>query len=160
MNHEVSRLNKLLSLAVMICGSMTTSGVLLPAVAQTSDVETRDFFESKVRPLLAEHCFRCHSMKAETLRGELYLDNRDRLLKGGQSGAVVLPGDPENSLLVQAIRWEELKMPPSGRLTENQVAVLVRWVKLGAPWPEESQQSSQVEADIVDWDPGLEPDCA
>lgn len=151
-NHEVSRLNKLLSLAVMICGSMTTSGVLLPAVAQTSDVETRDFFESKVRPLLAEHCFRCHSMKAETLRGELYLDNRDRLLKGGQSGAVVLPGDPENSLLVQAIRWEELKMPPSGRLTENQVAVLVRWVKLGAPWPEESQQSSQVEADIVDWE--------
>ena len=140
-------------MAVLIYGLMAVLGVLLqPAVAQTSDLETLEFFESKVRPLLAEHCFQCHSLKAETLRGELYLDNRDRLLNGGQSGAVVLPGDPENSLLVQAIRWDGLKMPPSGRLTENQVAVLVQWVKLGAPWPEESQQSSQVEADIVDWE--------
>ncbi len=94
-----------------------------------------DFFETRVRPLLAEKCYPCHTGSE---MGNLRLDSKERLLKGGKSGPAVSPGDPEKSLLVQAItgRHERLKMPPTEPLKEAEVAILTEWVKSGAFWPE------------------------
>jgi hypothetical protein len=99
-----------------------------------ADVE---FFERKVRPLLAEHCWECHSAKTKH-RGGLYLDSRATLLKGGDNGPAVVPGAPERSLLVRLIGYQErIKMPPRSRLGDAQIADLTEWVRRGAPWPDD-----------------------
>ena len=98
-----------------------------------------EFFETRVRPLLAEKCYPCHSASE---MGNLRLDSKERLLKGGKSGPAVVPGDPEKSLLVQAItgRHERLKMPPTEPLKELEVSILTEWVRAGAFWPEPPQE--------------------
>jgi hypothetical protein len=98
-----------------------------------------DFFETRVRPLLAEKCYPCHTASE---MGNLRLDSKERLLKGGKSGPAVVPGDPEKSLLVQAItgRHERLKMPPNEPLKEGEISVLTEWVREGTFWPEPLQQ--------------------
>ena len=97
-----------------------------------------DFFETRVRPILAENCYKCHSRQAERVKGGLFLDSRDGVLKGGESGPALVPGDPEKSLLIKAVRYTDpdLQMPPKGKkLTDAQVADLVAWVRMGAPDP-------------------------
>src|SRR4051812_31422732 len=97
-----------------------------------------EFFESKIRPVLVENCYKCHSEKAEKLKGALYLDTKDGVLKGGDNGPAIVPGDPEKSLLIKAIRYtdENLQMPPKGKkLSKEQVADFEAWVKMGAPDP-------------------------
>jgi cytochrome c553 len=98
-----------------------------PAAAQ--------FFEARVRPVLAENCFRCHGDKKQ--KGGLRLDSLANMLAGGDQGPVIAPGHPEKSLLIKAIRQEdpELKMPPTKKLSAKQIADLTQWVKIGAPWP-------------------------
>ena len=91
------------------------------------------FFEEKVRPILAEHCYKCHG--SEQQKGSLRLDIPEMALAGGESGPVIVPGKPEESPLVEAIRWESLEMPPSGKLSPTQIATLTEWVRLGAPMP-------------------------
>ncbi|MEN9675360.1 MAG: hypothetical protein RIS76_1256 [Verrucomicrobiota bacterium] len=105
-----------------------------PTPAQT------EFFEKRIRPLLVESCHRCHSAGADPLKAGLRLDSRNGLLKGGESGAVVIPGHPEQSRLVEALTWEnpDLQMPPRRRLTAAQVADVAAWIRDGAPWPQES----------------------
>ncbi len=95
-----------------------------------------DFFETKVRPVLVEHCYPCHSAQAGKQRGGLRLDTRDGLLKGGDSGPALVPGKPSASLLVKAIRHvDDLKMPPKSKLPDAAVADLVDWIRRGAPDP-------------------------
>jgi hypothetical protein len=93
------------------------------------------FFEKKVRPILADTCFRCHGEMKQ--KGSLRLDSRAALLTGGDQGPVLVPGQPENSLLIKAISYAnpELKMPPSKKLPREQIEALTQWVKMGAPWP-------------------------
>lgn len=99
-----------------------------PSVSQASD-----FFENKIRPILANNCYDCHT-SAEM--GGLRVDSRERLLQGGKSGAAIVPADPEKSLLIQAVRQTgDLKMPKGGKLKADEVAALVEWVKAGAVWP-------------------------
>ncbi len=100
--------------------------------AGPTDQEVR-FFEEHVRPVLAEHCFKCHG--PETQKGELRLDSRPSLLAGGESGPAIAPGKPGESLLVEAIRYESLEMPPDGKLAADQIASLTKWIEMGAPWP-------------------------
>src|SRR5215831_16804693 len=92
------------------------------------DAAGLEFFEQKIRPILVEKCYSCHSAGAEKLKGNL---------KGGDLGPSVVPGDPERSLLIKAVRWtdDDLKMPPKKRLPAEQVADLEAWVKRGAPDP-------------------------
>jgi hypothetical protein len=100
-------------------------------------------FTEKIQPILRENCFKCHSHSSEKIKGGLVLDSRDAVLTGGDTGPAVTPGDPEKSLLIEAVRYanEDLQMPPKGKkLTEEQVALLTEWVKQGAPWPEEKGQ--------------------
>ncbi len=96
-----------------------------------------EFFEKKVRPVFVAHCFNCHSANTNS-RGGLRVDDRNGLIAGGDRGPAVVPGDPEKSLLMQAIRHthRELKMPPKEQLTEEQIADVARWIKDGAAWPE------------------------
>lgn len=73
-----------------------------------------EFFEKRVRPLLAEHCDSCHSVTAEKLQVGLLMDSRTALLEGGDSGAAIAPGDVDGSLVIEAVRYESYEMPPNG----------------------------------------------
>ena len=91
------------------------------------------FFENEVRPLLVKRCYECHS--AEEASGELRLDSLAAMLQGGESGPAIVPGKPDESLLVEAVRYESLEMPPDEKLPDAEIAILTRWIALGAPWP-------------------------
>jgi hypothetical protein len=95
------------------------------------------FFESKIRPVLVTSCYKCHSASAEKIRGGLLLDTREGIRKGGDSGAAVVPGNLEESVLVQAIRFQDddLQMPPKQKLPDEVIADFERWVAMGAPDP-------------------------
>jgi hypothetical protein len=92
------------------------------------------FFESKIRPVFADNCFKCHGETKQ--KGSLRLDSLAGMLAGGDQGPVLVPGKPEQSLFIKAIGYaEELKMPPTKKLPPQQIADLTHWVKMGAPWP-------------------------
>ncbi len=118
--------------------------------AFADDPAALEYFEKKVRPVLAEHCFKCHSVREKKSRGGLLLDSRDALLRGGDNGAVVVPGHPAKSRLVEAIGYQnvDLRMPPRGKLPEGAVADLTAWVKMGAPWPREEGPRAAVKTDF------------
>ena len=100
--------------------------------------EAREFFEKKIRPVLVEHCYECHSATTtKKLGAGLRLDSRAALLKGGESGPALVPGKPEESLLIRAVRYadKEFQMPPKYQLRAAQIADLTAWVKMGAPDP-------------------------
>jgi hypothetical protein len=104
------------------------------AAEKKPSAEAVAFFESKVRPVLAENCVNCHGAKKQ--RGGLRLDSRAAALAGGDRGPALAPGRPDQSLLLKAVRHEDdLKMPPKSKLPREQVAALTRWVQMGAPWP-------------------------
>jgi hypothetical protein len=110
-----------------------------PAVRadEKADHEGVEFFEKRIRPLLIKHCYECHSTGAKKLRGELRLDTRDGVRKGGASGPAVVPGDPAKSLLVKVVNHTDPaeRMPPKGPLAAAEIADLEAWVKRGAPDP-------------------------
>ena len=114
------------------CGSFVLLAATAPGLfAQPAG--DADFFESRIRPLFAQKCQACHS---ETHMGGLQLDSREHFLKGGKSGPIVVPGDPNASLLVKALRYDaNPKMPPGGKLPADQIAAVETWVKAGAVWP-------------------------
>lgn len=132
--------------------------VLIAAVASGSTradeksptAEQLEFFEKDVRPLLAKHCYECHSAGAKRIEAKLLLDSRAAQLEGGDSGAAIVPGDPDKSLLIQAVRYESYEMPPTGKLHERDVETLVRWVSMGAPWPKEVAPTA--DADLKEFD--------
>ena len=105
------------------------------------------FFKDKIRPILTQNCYACHTDSAMGAMGQLRVDSREALLKGGGRGPAIVPGDPEKSLLIEAVRQTgALKMPMGGQLTEQQVADLVAWVKMGAPWDPEEHAEPTVPA--------------
>lgn len=112
--------------------------LLIPqvAVAQPSPADV-EFFEARVRPLLIKHCSECHSRQAKTVQGGLRLDHPDGLKRGGESGPAVVPGKPDESRLIAAVRYKnpDSQMPPAGKLTDVEIEVLVAWVQRGAAFP-------------------------
>jgi hypothetical protein len=112
-----------------------------PAAAPALPRESVEFFESQVRPILVDRCFKCHGEKKQS--NGLRLDSREAALKGGDTGPALVAGNPDESLLVQAVAQThaELKMPPSGKLPDVAVAALRQWVAQGAPWPADSTAS-------------------
>src|SRR4029450_6189087 len=89
-----------------------------------------DFFEKRIRPVLADKCSSCHSAGSEKIKGNLVLDTREGLLKGGDTGPSILPGNPDKSLLIKALKWseEEFRMPPKKRLPADVVRDFETWV--------------------------------
>ena len=106
-----------------------------PAIAADADGEA--FFEAKIRPVLVEKCYSCHSAGAEKVKGNFRLDSREGMVKGGDTGPSVVPGKPDESPLIEAIRYKDelLRMPPKTPLPPEQVADIETWVKMGAPDP-------------------------
>ncbi len=126
--------------AIILLGALA-SGVLA-AEFPPEDIE---FFENKIRPLLVESCYKCHSTEAGKSKGGLKLDTRDGLRLGGGTGVAIVPGAPERSLLIEAVRYgsEDLQMPPKdegGKLSAEKISLLEQWIKLGAPDPRAGTQ--------------------
>ena len=113
---------------------LTFSLVCLPAQGRQDD--GAEFFEKKVRPLLSEHCYTCHSSTSKPIMGGLNLDQETSFRKGGTRGAPIEPGDPESSLLIKAVKHqdEKLRMPPTGKLSDADIATFSQWIQMGAPW--------------------------
>ncbi len=109
--------------------------------------EASAFFEAKVRPVLADQCFKCHGPAKQS--GGLRLDSRASILEGGDAGPAVVVGQPDKSPLVLAARHEgDLKMPPKGKLPEPAVEALSAWVTMGAPWPDGPSPSSGAKEEL------------
>jgi mono/diheme cytochrome c family protein len=108
--------------------------------ALTANADEQERFEAEVRPVLAKHCWACHRQSA---MGGLRLDSRTAMLQGGKSGPAVVPSNPDESLMIQAVtrRHEKLRMPPQERLPAEQIAALVDWVRRGAYWPDGTEAS-------------------
>src|SRR5438094_2550325 len=119
---------------------LTGCWTLLPAHAHAQDKKPTaaqvEFFEKSVRPILAANCFECHGPDKQ--KAKLRLDARSLMMEGGDSGPVVVPGNAKASLLIQAIHYPEdgPKMPPKGKLSATEIALLTEWIQQGAPWPE------------------------
>ncbi len=115
-----------------------------------ADVD-RDFFESKIRPVLVARCYKCHSEQAGKAMGGLLLDSRESTRRGGDSGAAVVPGEVDSSLLMSALRYESYEMPPDGRLPDAVIADFARWITAGADDPRDGAGGPDA-APTIDWE--------
>ncbi len=125
-----------------------------PAALLAADLppEQLAFFESKVRPVLAQHCYECHSAEAKKVKGGLLLDTRAGWEKGGDTGPAIIPGEPDKSLLIQAVRHadDDLKMPKQ-KIAEHEIAALAEWVQMGVPDPRTGAAAVAVRP-ALDWE--------
>ncbi len=134
---------------------LTCVAEYLPADEPTIDVpEQVEFFENRIRPVLVEHCYSCHSQEAETVQGGLYLDSKMGWQQGGDSGPAILPGQADASLLIQAMAYEEMEMPPKGRLGDDVLNDFKKWINDGAVDPRHERTVPTRPA--VDYDTALE----
>src|SRR2546426_6704063 len=124
--------------SILVGGLLIVLAAPSPAATAADDAGV-EFFEKKIRPILVEHCYECHSATAKKLKGELLLDTRAGVRKGGESGPALVPGKPNESRLIKAVRYsrDELKMPPKGKLPAAVIADLEHWIAIGAPDPRE-----------------------
>ncbi|MEX2175050.1 MAG: PSD1 and planctomycete cytochrome C domain-containing protein [Pirellulaceae bacterium] len=121
-----------------IAAGLVCCGLLTASAAAADDAAGIEFFEKQVRPILVARCYECHGGQSKRLEGGLRLDSLAAAMKGGDTGPAVVPGKPDESLLVDAVNYGDLyQMPPKTRLPEGEVAALTKWVEMGAPWPQE-----------------------
>ena len=128
---------------MMAIGSLATEALPLGQAEQTVfSPKGIQFFESKIRPLLVNNCHECHGN--EKHMGNLQLNSRETILRGGDSGAAIVPSDPAKSLLIEAVKYtnSDLQMPPKKKLGKQAVANLEQWIHLGAPWPSETAKAA------------------
>ncbi len=125
-----------LAFIIALCGGAAACFAKDPTAAEL------EFFEKKVRPVLATHCYKCHGPKKQ--KGALRLDSRAGLITGGDTGEAIVPGEPDESLLIESIRYGDdgYQMPPSGKLPAAAIDDLTKWVQMGAPWPAEEVPDS------------------
>jgi hypothetical protein len=143
MKRPVSSSAPWLSRSLVLAASLVLgpwSLVLAPSFAADAKLTPQElqFFETKIRPVLADHCYKCHSAGSEKIKGGLVLDTKEGWVKGGDSGPAIVPGKPDDSLLIRAVRYKEkdLEMPPSDKkLPDAVIADLEAWVRMGAPDP-------------------------
>ena len=137
---------------VWTAGTVPTAPTTAFADVPTSDQV--EFFEKRIRPVLVEHCYDCHSAGAKKIKGGLVVDSRAGVHKGGDTGALLTPGDPEASMLIQAVRHldEDTAMPPKEKLAPAIIADLEQWVRMGAPDPRGDDTVAAVqEKSVIDW---------
>ncbi len=115
--------------------STIVAAICLLAQPGPEDADRIDFFEKKIRPVLVRRCYKCHSSASTGVKGGLLLDSRNRIRQGGDTGPAVVPGDVGASLIVEAIKYASLEMPPDKKLPDEVVRDFVRWIELGAPDP-------------------------
>ena len=101
-----------------------------------------EFFEKRIRPVLVEHCYECHSERSTMPKGGLRLDSRETIRSSGDNGPVLIPGRPQDSLLIEAVRYQSIEMPPKGKLPQSVISDLVKWVEMGAPDPRDGKRGA------------------
>lgn len=106
---------------------------------KADEIDGAEFFEKRIRPVLIEHCYECHSASAKAIKGGLRLDTREAMRSGGESGPGVVPGDLELGSVVSAMKYESVEMPPKGKLSENVIADFEKWVADGAIDPRNAE---------------------
>ncbi len=123
--------------------------------AYAQSPEQVEFFEKNIRPVLAEKCYACHSAGTMAM-GELRLDSKAAARKGGSRGAAIVPSDPDGSLLIRAVRYRsiDLRMPPTGKLDDDEIANLEAWVRMGAPDPRAGDRTPQAPQEKIDMERG------
>ena len=136
-------------IAIRYCGLPVVVACLMASSAAADDAGDA-FFEQRIRPLLVEHCYACHSGRAKKQKGGLRLDLRSTVRVGGESGPAIVPGRPEQSLLISAVRHESLKMPPKRKLPDRAITDLVRWIEMGAPDPRDGTTGPSSDSVAVD----------
>lgn len=121
-----------------------------------SEKEELEFFESKVRPLLSKHCYKCHSEKAKKIKGNLLLDSRQGWMTGGDSGTTIKPREPQNSLFMKSINYKDhdLQMPPKYKMKDEHIAIFKKWIESGATDPRESKKAQQRPTNRIDIEKG------
>ena len=149
MKHILRIISVFLLLIGFVCFSTAAEEAKTDTVPRFSP-EQLEFFEKSIRPLLAGHCYECHSGQSKRLEGGLRLDSRALLLKGGDTGPSADLNKSHESLLLQAVRYESFEMPPDTRLKKEQIDLLARWIEMGLPWPEEKPTASGDAADTFD----------
>jgi hypothetical protein len=117
---------RILSIAILLVTGSTWAAD--PAIER----QRLDFFETKIRPVLAKHCYECHAADSKKLSGGLLVDSRQGLLKGGDSGPAVVPSDLKESLLISALKHNDFEMPPKGKLPAAVIADFEKWIRDGA----------------------------
>jgi hypothetical protein len=129
-----------------------------PQFVTTLTAEHTEFFERKIRPVLVEHCYECHSSGAKKIKGGLVLDSRAGIMKGGDTGPAITPGQPDASLLIQAIRHTDPEMVmPKQKLPAHVIADFEAWVKMGAPDPRVEDTVAVAQAkSAIDWNKARE----
>ncbi len=132
---KMLEVRRLVIVATCLCGLIPLSLDAQEADQQSaqSSAQTRDLFENHVRPLLVTHCIKCHGETKQ--EGGLRLTTIEELLRGGESGSAIVAGNPDESLLLEALRYESFEMPPSGQLEPNVIEGIASWIKAGAEWP-------------------------
>jgi hypothetical protein len=127
LNRTLTRLSTIGIVAAMMARSA--------CAAESQDAAGIEFFEKKIRPVLVEHCYECHSRDSKSIKSGLLLDSRDGIRKGGESGPAIVSGKPQSSPLIAALQYESAKMPPAGKLPASVIADFAKWVAMGVPDP-------------------------
>ncbi len=137
-----------ISAKILLAFALLSSGVGSLCAAGKFPAEHLTFFENKIRPVLVDKCYKCHAVSSKKLKADLYLDSREGLLKGGDTGPAIVPGDPEKSLLIELIHYKDpdMEMPPKSKLPDAVIADFETWVKNGAAWPEEAAPTTEGKA--------------
>jgi hypothetical protein len=134
---------------------------LIPCGWITAEDRAGDrFFRERIEPVLREHCYKCHSKRGKAIKGKLRLDSKTYSRRGGETGPAVVPGSVDKSLLIMALRYDGLEMPPSGTLPDATVADFVKWIEMGAPDPRpEDHAEKEADKSLHHWSfqPILDP---
>ncbi len=139
-------------------GAVDAVAVAVDSPPPPLDHDTLLFFENEVRPLLAQNCYECHGPDLDKVKSGLRMSGRTALLRGGEHGPAIVPGLPDDSRLIEAVRWvnADLSMPPKRKLDGAQIETLVKWVTLGAPWPGDESGGADGAADEESHGPDLQ----
>ena len=132
-----------------------SQGDVRAATDDTTKKAGLEFFEKRIRPVLVEHCYECHS-QGKKKQGGLLLDTRAGIRRGGDTGPAIVPSKPEESLLISAIRHQDFEMPPKGKLPGRVIRDFVRWVQIGAPDPREGDVDPAEAGDSASIEKGRE----
>ena len=137
---------KHLAMIVFVAASLTGR-----VFAQAPNEEDLKFFEQKIRPVLVQHCYSCHSVAAHAakkLQGRLFLDSADGVLDGGESGVAIVKGKSAESLLLKALKYDGVEMPPAGKLSDEIIADFSKWIDMGAPDPRQGETPARPKREI------------
>ena len=148
----LAKLIAMIRIPTSYCVLLLSLFVAFASGANADETANIEFFEKKIRPVLVEYCYECHSSSSKAIKGELRLDTRETIRKGGESGTGIVPGDLEQSSIISALKFESVEMPPKGKLSESVIADFEKWIADGAIDPREAESApAPASKPQIDW---------